>query len=109
MEPDRRIGRRSFVRLVGKASAGAALLLGTSVRYTPRAFALHNTKNCLTPKQFVDGPCTVDVALGNCAPPGELSCANRCSPGWVWSYNPTSVTARLKCTCHDKRCCWIKC
>ena len=104
----RAIGRRSFLGWMAKAAAGAAAFLGASVGYTPRALGLHNTP-CLAGTKFrFTGTCT-NPGLGPCRPPGGVSCVDVCNGNVQCIFNDTNVNARIKCTCHDKRCCLVAC
>lgn len=102
------LGRRAFLGWVAKTAAGVAAFLGTSVGYAPRALALHNT-NCLGAKTSISGPCS-NPGLGPCVASGGFpSCVDVCNNNVQCHYNYTGQPARIKCTCHDRKCCLIAC
>lgn len=104
------LGRRAFLGWVARAGAAVAALLGTSVGYAPRAFALHNVDECLGgQKYYVGDPCSVTGALGPCVNPGQYSCTDVCSGHVVCLTNRYNRRARILCTCHDKKCCLVPC
>jgi hypothetical protein len=104
------MGRRSFLGWVAKVAAGAAALVGASVGYAPRALSLHGSANCIQgTRRLIMGPCTVTGAIGPCVRHGVGSCVDVCNGNRQCITNLTGRTAKIKCTCHDRRCCLVPC
>lgn len=104
----RPIGRRSFLGWMAKTAAGVAAFLGASVGYAPRALGLHNTP-CIAGTRFSFGGTCTSPGLGICVGPGGVSCVDVCNGNVQCFFNDVGRNARIKCTCHDRRCCAVPC
>ena len=103
------MGRRSFLVGVAKVAAGAAALAGASVGYAPRAIGLHNA-NCIPgTRRVVMGPCTITGGFGPCVRHGVGSCVDVCNGNRQCITNLTGRHAKIRCACHDRRCCLVPC